>query len=164
MSVLSLCLLLLTFQSPRGTTEVSLHGGSLAIEYGRPFLAGRNMVEKVKEGYVWRLGADRATTLRVNGLAVFGNMVLREGAYSLFLKRVNAERWFLIVNSQVGQWGTERNPVRDILSIPLKWEKQDVSMEQLTITLTKRGNDSGVIAISWGMNVLKQMFRLVQVE
>ena len=164
MSVLSVCLLLLSVQSPRGTAEVSLDGGSLEIEYGRPFLAGRNMVEQMEEGSVWRLGADRATTIRVSGLAVFGNMVLREGTYSLFLKRANAGRWFLIVNTQVGQWGTERRPGRDILSIPLIWEKQEVSVEQLTITLTKRGNDSGVIAISWGVNILKQMFRLVQVE
>ena len=65
-----------------------------------------------------------------------------------------------MVNTQTGQWGTEHDRSKDILGIPLKWEQQDESVEELTIELTKETDETGILAISWGHELLRQRFRL----
>lgn len=147
-------------QSPRGTAELTLNGTTMTIDYGRPSLAGRDMLGKAPKGYVWRLGADRATSLSLTGPAVFGNMVVAKGEYSLFVERTSEERWALVVNQQTGQWGTEIDRRKDLVGVPLKWEKQDASTEELTIELAPETAETGILIIRWGKDVLKQRFRL----
>lgn len=151
-------------QSPRGKAEITLKGVTMTIDYGRPSLGGRDMLSQAPSGTVWRLGADAATTLTVTGSAVFGNMVVAKGEYSLFCERASEDRWSLVVNSQTGQWGTEHDRTRDLLGIPLKWEKQEASTERLEIELTKETADTGILAIRWGHDVLRQRFRLIPTE
>ena len=98
--------------------------------------------------------------MSVSGSAVFGNMVAPKGEYSLFLERTSETQWSLIVNTQTGQWGTEHDRSKDILGIPLQWEKQDDPVEQLTIELTEEGDDTGILSIAWGQDILRQRFRL----
>jgi hypothetical protein len=147
-------------QSPRGTAELTLNGTTMTIEYGRPSLAGRDMLAQAPKGYVWRLGADRATRLSLTGPAVFGNMVVAKGEYSLFVERTAEDRWSLVVNQQTGQWGTEIDRKKDLVGVPLKWEKQEASAEQLTIELAPETAETGFLIIRWGKDVLRQRFRL----
>ena len=159
-----LALVLLTIagsQAPRGEAEISLNGATLAIEYGRPDLDGRDMIESAPVGTVWRLGADEATTMTIQGTAVFGNMVAQEGAYSLFVERLPGDRWSLVVNSQTGQWGTEHDRSRDVLGIPLKWEKEDEVIETLTIDCSPESGETAILTIALGRDRLKQRVRLV---
>lgn len=148
-------------QVPRGTSEIALNGATLSIEYGRPSLQGREMLAQAPVGTVWRLGADEATTMSVSGSAVFGNMVAPNGEYSLFLERTADTEWTLLVNQQTGQWGTEHDPSRDLLGIPMKWEKVEEPVEELTIELIRETDETGILSIAWGNDVLKQRFRLV---
>lgn len=147
-------------QSPRGAAELTLNGTTMTVEYGRPSLAGRDMLAQAPKGYVWRLGADRATTLSLTGPAVFGNMVVAKGEYSLFVERTSEERWSLVVNQQSGQWGTEIDRKKDLIGVPLKWEKQEAPTEQLTIELVPETEETGFLIIRWGRDVLRQRFRL----
>jgi hypothetical protein len=147
-------------QSPRGTAALTLKGTTMTIEYGRPPLEGRDVLGKAPKGYVWRLGADRATTLSLTGPAVFGNMVVAKGEYSLFVERISEDRWSLVVNQQIGPWGTEIDRNKDLIGVPLKWEKQETATEQLTIELAQETAETGILSIRWGKDVLKQRFRL----
>ena len=147
-------------QVPRGTSEITLNDTTLSVEYGRPLLKGRDMLGQAPVGTVWRLGADQSTTMSVTGSAIFINMVVAKGEYSLFLKRTSETQWSLIVNKQTGQWGTGHDPQQDLLGISLKWEKQDDPVEQLTIELTEETEETGILSIAWGQEVLKQRFRL----
>ena len=147
-------------QTPRGKSEITLNANTLTVEYGRPSLQGRDMLARAPVGTVWRLGADQATTMTVSGAIVFGTMEAQEGQYSLFLERVSEDEWFLVVNEQTGQWGTEHDRKQDLLGVPLKWEKQEESTEQLTIELTKETEGTGILSIKWGADVLRQRFRL----
>lgn len=157
---IALFLAAVVVQVPRGTSEITLNGVTLSVEYGRPSLQGRDMLAQAPVGTVWRLGADQATTMSVSGSAVFGNMVAPEGTYSLFLKRVSETQWSLIVNEQTGQWGTEHDPRQDLLGIPMKSEELDEPVEQLTIELTRETDQTGILSIAWGHEILKQRFRL----
>jgi len=146
-------------QSPRGVARLTMNDNTLEIEYGRPRLQGRDMLESAPVGTVWRLGADQSTTMTVKGVVVFGNMVLWTGAYSVFLERVAEDRWMLVVNKQSGQWGTEHDPKQDLLGVPLKWEKQDAPTEELTIELAKESGEMGILSIRWGHDLLRQLVR-----
>ena len=157
---IALLLTALAVQIPRGTSEITLNGTTLSVDYGRPSLKGRDMLAKAPVGTVWRLGADQATTMKVTGSAVFGNMVAPKGEYSLFLERTSEKQWVLVVNTQTGQWGTEHDRDKDILGIPLKWEQQDDPVEQLTIELTQETEETGILSIAWGHELLRQRFRL----
>ncbi len=146
-------------QSPRGKVEVDVNGNAVVIDYGRPSLAGRDMLAKALVGTVWRMGADEATTIQFESIVVFGNMVVHPGAYSLFMKRASEENWMLVVNKQTGQWGTEHDPTQDLYAIPLKWEKQDASTEVFTIAIESETADTAILSVKWGNDVLKQRFR-----
>ncbi|TDI44666.1 MAG: DUF2911 domain-containing protein [Acidobacteria bacterium] len=147
-------------QVPRGTATITLNAHSVSIDYGRPSLKGRDMLAKAPVGTVWRLGADQATTMTLTGVTVFGNIVAREGSFSLFLQRTEDKQWMLLLNRQTGQWGTEHDASKDLMAIPLKWETQEESTEKLTIELTPQTKEIGQLSIRWGTNVLKQNFRI----
>ena len=147
-------------QVPRGKSELTLNGNTIAIEYGRPDLQGRDMLSRATPGTVWRLGADTATSMELSGVAIFGNMVVQPGSYSLFMKRTDTDSWALLVNGQTGQWGTEHDPQKDTFALPMKWEKQDSSTERLTIELTQVEDDTGILSVKWGQDILQQSFRL----
>jgi len=151
---------LLFAQVPRGKAEITLNQTTMTIDYGRPSLRGRDMLAEAPKGYVWRLGADQATTLTVNGRLIFGNMVVQKGTYTLFAERTSEDGWTLLVNSNTGQWGTEHDRSKDLMGVPLKWEKQAESTEELTIELQPEKGDSGILAIRWGKDALRQRFTL----
>jgi len=160
--VLVLSSALLFAQVPRGKAEITLNGTTMTIDYGRPSMRGRDMLAQAPKGHVWRLGADEATTLTVTGRAFFGNMVIQNGTYTLFAERTSEDAWTLLVNSQTGQWGTEHDRSKDLIGIPLKWEKQAESAEELTIEVQpeKPNGDTGILTIRWGKDVLRQRFTL----
>lgn len=151
-------------QVPRGTAEIELNGTTMQIEYGRPSLKGRDMLSQAPVGTVWRMGADKSSTLTLDGAAVFGNIVVSEGEYSVFLKRTGEKGWSLIVNQQTGQWGTEHNPDLDLAGVPLKWEKSDTTADPFSIEMTRESDDTGILSIAWGSDLLKQRFRLPPVN
>lgn len=164
-----LCVLLVVFSSalpfaqvPRGKAELALNGTTMTIDYGRPSMRGRDMLAEAPKGYVWRLGGDQATTLTVTGRAFFGNMVIQKGTYTLFAERTSEDGWTLLVNSQTGQWGTEHDRAKDLIGIPLKWEKGAEPAEELTIELQpeKPNGETGILAIRWGKDALRQRFSL----
>ena len=101
-----------------------------------------------------------ATRMDLSGVAIFGNMVVQPGSYSLFMKRTDTDSWALLVNGQTGQWGTEHDPQKDTFALPMNWEKQDSSTERLTIELTQVEDDTGILSVKWGQDILQQSFRL----
>ena len=134
-------------QSPRESVSIDINGNSI------------RMLAKAPIGTVWRMGADKATIAKLQSTIVFGNMIISPGSYSLFMERTGEKDWQLILNKQVGQWGTEHDPTQDIYAIPLKWEKQAESTELFTITIEQAQADSAIINVMWGTDVLIRKFR-----
>jgi len=147
-------------QVPRGKAEIALNGTTVTIDYGRPSMRGRDMLAQAPKGYVWRLGADEATTLTVTGRLVFGNMVVQTGTYTLYADRTSEDGWTLLVNSETGQEEHDRS--KDLIGVPLKWEKQAEPAEELSIELQpeKPNGETGILTIRWGKDVLRQRFSL----
>jgi hypothetical protein len=85
-------------------------------------------------GEVWRTGANSATRLHLSHDSEIGGALVRAGSYTLFTLPADGGLT-LIINKQVGQWGTEYNPGQDLVRIPMNRESLPASVELFTIAV-----------------------------
>jgi hypothetical protein len=138
--------------NPRGTAQLTLKGKTVSVEYGRPSLKGRSvdqLLSQLQAGDVWRLGADKSTTLSTGVDLAFGDTTVPAGDYSLWMQKQADNSWKLVFNKQHGQWGTKHDAAQDAASAPLKQSQAAKPAEMVTITLAKAGA-GGTITIEWG--------------
>jgi hypothetical protein len=100
-------------------------------------------------GEVWRTGADEATTLITEKSIVLGGVTVPAGSYTLYTLPAADGSAKLIVNKELGQWGTVYDPAQDLARIDLTRTTLPAPVDQFTITLTKGPSGSGVIAMAW---------------
>ena len=149
-------------RNPRETAKISVGSKTISVEYGRPSLKGRSvadMLQQLKPGDFWRLGADKSTTFSTAADLQFADVTVPNGQYSLWAEREADNSWKLVFNKQHGQWGTEHDASQDLASVPLKETKASNSAEMVTIGLTKAGG-GGAIAIQWGDMKLTASFKV----
>lgn len=115
----------------------------------------------VPYGKVWRLGADEATLLITQRPIVLGNASLPAGAYSLFLLPTDEQTAELIVNQNIGEWGLEYDPSRDIVHIPMHWQGLDQPVEQFTMDLQGERGGGGRLVLKWAKEEFSLGFRTV---
>jgi hypothetical protein len=156
--------------SPSETVSAKIDGNRVTIVYGRPFSkdpktgAPRKIWGGlVPYGKVWRTGANEATLLITQKPIDLGGTVIPAGAYSLWTQPEEDGRAALIVNKQIGHWGTEYDASQDLARVPLKKEPLETPVDQFTITIGKApSGGGGVIKLMWettqysvGYNVAK---------
>ena len=56
----------------------------------------------------------------------------------------------LIVNKQIGQWGTQYGRAHDLGVVPMKSDSVDPPVEQFTIAIEPSGARHGTLVMSWG--------------
>jgi DUF2911 family protein len=149
-------------RNPRGHAELTLNGKKVSVEYGRPSLGTRTaegMLGQLRTGgKPWRLGADKSTTFSTEVDLDFGGVTVPTGEYSIWVRKGGGNAFQLVFNKQHGQWGTEYDPTQDLVSVPLKQEKEDKSSDQLTIGLESEAS-GGEITIHWGTLELAADFK-----
>jgi len=136
-------------QNPRGEAKAMVSGKTVAIDYGRPSLKGRDMLDQAQVGQPWRLGADAATTLTTETDLVFGDAKVPSGEYILTATKVETDTWHLNVLQKA-----DRAKVADV---PLTQTKVDDMTELFTIDLQGEG-DKGKLKMVWGKTVLSTGF------
>jgi DUF2911 family protein len=142
----------------------------IAITYGQPHARGR----RVEGGLipldtVWRFGANAATSLHSDLDITIGSLDLPRGDYTLFMRYTNAG-WSLIVNRGTGQWGTDRDPSKDIGRVALTSRTLAEPEEALTIYLVPESPNPrsgfaelrGTLRIKWGKTELSAPWRVRQ--
>lgn len=144
-------------KSARGKAELKAGSGAITVEYGRPSLMGRDMLAQLPVGQSWRMGANQATTLATPVDLAFGSVKVAKGSYSLFLKRVDAEKFELVFNAQTGQWGMQHDASKDVYSVPMKKDALTAPAEVFTIDL-KEAPKGGIFVLSWGTTQLSAPF------
>lgn len=106
--------------SPAAQASVDLGGKNVTVYYCAPSARGRKVMgELVPYGKVWRTGANTSTTLHTDADLKIGSQSVPAGTYTIYTLP-SATEWKLIVNKQVGQWGTVYNQPQDLARIPMK--------------------------------------------
>lgn len=134
--------------SDRDTARATLGGGALWVDYGRPLKRGREIFGNVVEwNTVWRTGANAATQFHTPVDLVIGGADVPAGTYSLWTLPA-PEGWKLILNRQIGQWGTQYDPARDLVRVDLGVETLPAAVEKLAIEIVPAG-EGATLRISW---------------
>jgi hypothetical protein len=136
--------------SPHVKTEWALASANVSIEYGRPFLKGREQGTLMPVGQVWRTGADEATVITTNKPLTFGKVVLAPGSYTINTQP-GTQDWQIIFGklSQPNQWGVPYQTSLEIGRAPMKLGKTSAPVEQVTYSIDP-SKTGGTLRIEWG--------------
>lgn len=119
--------------SPRDSLKVTVGGASVVVDYGRPAKRGRSIWGGIVPwGEVWRLGANAATQLITDKDLDIGDTAVPAGKYTLWLLPT-ANKTLLIVNKQVGQWGTMYDAAQDFARIAVEKRMEGRMSERFTV-------------------------------
>jgi hypothetical protein len=149
-------------QGNRGTTDATIKGQKITIDYGRPPL-GSHSVSQLPVGGVWRLGMNQATRIESSGDLIVGGTAVKAGTYTLWVKRTGDSAWALAFHPKTegtnGKplWGAPPQTTGFVAETPLKHEKAKDSVDQVTITLAD-ANGKAAIKVQWGTDVLTGSF------
>lgn len=145
--------------SPRGTAHGSFLQSVVFVSYGRPQVRGRTIWggALVPPDTIWRLGANEATHLATARELTFGTMVIPPGLYTLFLFNA-AGGPQLVVNKQIGQWGTSYDQAQDLGRIPMQLAPTPEHVEEFTISVRNLDPRRGSLDFAWGSQVASATF------
>jgi hypothetical protein len=135
--------------SPDTLVRTKLGPANIVLEFGRPSKRNREILGNVVPyDKVWRTGANAASALSSDRELTIGGKTIPPGSHTLWTlpRRDGVD---LIINRQVGQWGTEYDPSRDLVRIPMTVSTVAASQEQFSITVIGSGS-SGELHIQWG--------------
>jgi hypothetical protein len=147
--------------SPRQTAYAAFQQGPITINYGSPAVRGRSVWggTLVPFDTVWRTGANEAAHLATSKTIQLGDMTLAPGLYTLWTQHTRTGT-FLIVNKQVGQWGTQYNAANDVGRVALELTNAPEFVEDFTITIRPLPQGRGAIDLAWGDKVATANFAL----
>jgi hypothetical protein len=145
--------------SARGSASGSFMQSVVFVNYGRPQVRGRTVWggTLIPADTIWRLGANEATHLATSRELTFGTVVVPPGLYTLWLFNGTGAPQ-LVINRQVGQWGTSYDPGQDLGRIPLQMAATPEHLEDFTIIIRNAGQGRGAIDFGWGGQMATALF------
>ncbi|HKB91406.1 MAG TPA: DUF2911 domain-containing protein [Opitutaceae bacterium] len=142
--------------SPHETVSAPIDGCRVTIVYGRPYSKDPKTGEirkiwgkLVPYGAPWRTGSDEATLLITQKDIALGGVTIPAGAYTLYTQPEENGTAKLIVNKQIGQWGTVYDSKQDFARVDLKAEPLDPQIDEFTIAVEKNPAGGGLIKLMW---------------
>jgi len=142
--------------SPHETVGAVIDGCRVTVTYGRPYTKDPKSGEArkiwgglVPYGKVWRTGADEATILITQKPLVFGDTTVPAGAYTLYTLPQEDGSAKLIINKEIGQWGTHYDDKQDLARVDLKKDALEKPLDQLAVAVSKNPSGGGMIKIMW---------------
>ncbi|MEL7002215.1 MAG: DUF2911 domain-containing protein [Bacteroidota bacterium] len=130
--------------SPLAMVTMKYHDNYVKITYGQPHKKGRDIFgDLVPYGSVWRTGANEATEITLTSNLLVNGELLEAGTYTLF-SIPGKEKWTIIFNKDVGQWGAYNyNERSDALRVVVPTEKvENVVWEPFTIEFDQRNSEA----------------------
>jgi len=79
------------------------------------------------------------------------------GLYTMWLFNATGAP-MLVINKQVGQWGTVYDPAQDLARIPVTMAATPEHVEDFTITIRNVAQGRGAIDFAWGSQVATAVF------
>lgn len=112
---------------------------------------------RVPYGIVWRTGSGDATVIRFSEDGYFGGKKVKAGAYSLW-SIPSEKEWVLILNSEVGQYGTRYDAAQDYLRVTVPAVRLPERQESLSLRITG-GARAAVLQIRWENTLVEAEIR-----
>jgi hypothetical protein len=145
--------------SPPAMAVSVIGSKSFWIAYSSPGVKGRAGKIFTSDGLIktaggsqypiWRVGANSATTLIVDGKVKIGDITVPAGAYTLFADISDQNSWTLIISKKTGQWGLAYDPADDLGKTKFTMSAPPSAVENLKWEITDKGNGMGAITLSW---------------
>lgn len=142
--------------SPHETTSAVVDGNRVTLVYGRPYTKDPKSGEPrkiwgglVPYGKVWRTGSDEATLLITQKPISMEGTTIPAGAYTLYTLPNEDGTAKLIINKQIGQWGTQYNESQDLARVDLKKEPLEPPVHEFTMSVGKNPAGGGIIKLMW---------------
>ena len=137
--------------SVRDTLRATIGAASFTVDYGRPLVRGRELVGNILPyDRVWRTGANAATQFTTSAPVTVAGVQVPAGTYTLWtVPRVNGAA-DIILNKQVGQWGTEYDGAKDLFMTRMKTEMLTTPVEMFTISIAQADPTHGTLVLEWG--------------
>mgnify|MGYP003337059509 FL=1 len=146
--------------SPRQTAYAAFAQGPITINYGSPAVRERTVWggTLVPFDTVWRTGANEAAHLATSKTLQLGDLTLAPGLYTLWIQHTRTATW-MIVNKQVGQWGTGYTAANDLGRVAMTLAPTPAHVEDFTITIRPvAGQPRGTFEFAWGDKVATAAF------
>ncbi len=131
---------------------MQLGTGTVKVCYGRPRKNERQIMGGlVPFGAPWRMGANEATAIHMPSDGSIAGVPVKAGSYSLYAVPGEKE-WQIVVNSVTQRWGVPINPSvreKDVGNGAVPTESTPSSVDQMSISLEKRGHKSADLVVLW---------------
>ncbi len=159
--------------APRDTVSVTLNGGKVSVEYGRPSLKGRSFDELMKSlpaDRMWRAGSEKVTLLTTQVPLIVGNQMVAPGKYSVYVHCPEGGPYSLVLNKDLGQplknlWAAAPAAIandpypsfdyanqiakQEVVRAQMNKETAAQPVDQFTITLEPAGKGAS-LKMAWG--------------
>jgi hypothetical protein len=139
--------------SPEAVAESTANGIEVKVIYSRPNKKGRLIFGREQDnallpyGKVWRTGANEATLVELASDVYLAGKLVKAGTYSLY-SVPGQSSWKIILNSETGQWGTEYNDGKDILTVEVPIRIKPSVQELFLIYFEEIPNGANMV-LSW---------------
>ncbi|AMM52201.1 hypothetical protein TH61_14790 [Rufibacter sp. DG15C] len=126
-----------------GITEVT-------INYSAPGVKKREVWGKlVPYGKIWRAGANEATKIAFSTDVRILQENIPAGTYSFFIFPADSSNWYLVLNKQLGLWGTDGyDQSKDLIRLPFSPQESDFH-ETLKYSFNDVQPTSGRLVLNW---------------
>jgi hypothetical protein len=142
--------------SPPDIASGMIDGSRITVYYSRPYskhpqtgAARKIWGGVIPFGQVWRTGANEATLLVTQHPLNIGGVTIPAGAATLFTLPQADGTAKLIVNKQVGQWGSQYDEKQDHARIDLKRDTVEQPVDQFTIAVERNPAGGGILKMMW---------------
>ncbi len=145
--------------SVRDTVNATIGNAHIWLDYSRPLARGRAVFRNgVLGDTLWRTGANAATQFKTDADLVIAGKTIPAGMYTLWTSvPSNNGSYDLVFNKQVGQWGTEHDPMKDLVRVPLTVTPLSAPVDEFTIAFDPTAT-GGTINLRWGSTQLSTQF------
>ena len=148
--------------SPRCNLTQTVGLTEITLDYSRPSKRGRIVFGNiVPYNKIWRLGANKNSTIDISTDVYFGKDTVYQGKYALFAIP-GEQSWELIFYDETSNWGTpdtwEESKVVCRLNSSVK--PLPLSVETMSISINDIGTKSATLDISWDQIKVSYPFEL----
>ena len=137
-----------------GSATAKIGSGDVKVDFVGPAANGRTVMDLIRPGSYWRMGADQATTLTTDVDLKIGDSIVPKGSYKLVAHFDEEKNWSLVVAEDVGRGSV---PTKVVAKTAGTIGELSESIENMTITLEASGT-SGKFVLDWGTSRLVAEF------